>query len=206
MRIAFRASLLLAGAFVAVPAMAAGEKLLVLPLDTTAVFIDSGLATSALIHEDDAPALTAPKGLIARKFQPRFATAVMHAARRVDVARFPDSSARYVLRIDSLGFSQKTRAVGRRFVPPSAPEFDPATGEMSPGDRTGHAEGPGWMNTLTATAKWKLWDRARDSAVAQGVGAGASEFRGDAQRENWNIAARELAKAVLRETPFSPFK
>jgi hypothetical protein len=203
MRIAFPAAFLLAAAaFASGP----GEKLLVLPLDTAAVFIDSGLATLALVHEDDTPALAAPRALIARRFYPTFTTAVSRAARRVDVARFPDSSARYVLRIDSLGFSRRTRTVGRRFVPPSPPEFDPATGEMSAGDRTGHAEGPGWMNTLTATAKWNLWDRARDSSVARGVSSGASEFRGDATREAWNAAARELAKAILRGTPFSPFK
>jgi len=181
------------------------EKLFVLPLDTGVVALDSGLTTAALTREEDTGSFS-PLALVARAFQPRFAAAVARAARRVDAVRSADSSVRYELRLDSLGFSLRTRLAGRRFVPPSPPAFDPATNEMSPGDRSGHAEGPGWMSTLTATAAWTLRDRAGDSVLARGTSAGAASFRGDARREDWNRAARELAKAVLRGTPFSPYR
>jgi hypothetical protein len=191
------------------------ERLRVLPLDTTVFVLDTGISTSALIPENDDLSSDAEPvshaALITKEFHPRFAAAVARAARRVDVvvfARMANDSARYALRLDSLAFSLRSRIVGRRFVPPSQPEFDPATGEMTPGERRGHAEGPGREHTLTATAKWVLWDRAGDSALAVGIAAGAASFRGDSddvRREHWSKAARELAKSVLRGTPFSPF-
>jgi hypothetical protein len=192
------------------------ERLRVLPLDTTVVVLDTGISTLALIPEnDDLSSDAEPVShavLISKEFHPRFAMAVARAARRVDVVVFAhaagDTSSRYELRLDSLGFSQRTRAVGRRFVPPSQPEFDPATGEMTPGERRGHAEGPGRVTTLAATAKWVLWNRAGDSALTTGISTGAASFRGDSddvRREHWSKAARELAKSVLRGTPFSPF-
>lgn len=199
-----RRALPLAALFLAAPVLAGGT-LRVLPLDTLVVTLDSGLSASALEREEDAGSPSSA-ALVARAFHPRFASAVARAARRVDVVRPADSSARYALRLDSLGFSLRARTVGRRFVPPTPPGFDPATGEMSPGERSGHVEGPGWVNTLSATAKWTLRDREADSVLAHGTSTGAASFRGDAGRDDWNRAARELAKAVLRGTPFSPYR
>lgn len=119
----------------------------------------------------------------------------------------PDAdSSRYVLLTGHLGFSLESRNMPRRFVPPSPPAFDPATGRIEPGVRKGYTEGAGIMNTLTAAAAWLIWDREQDAILAYGTASGSASFRRDARRDNWNEAARELAKDVLRQTPFSPFR
>lgn len=183
----------------------AAERLRVLPLDTAVVRVDTAFAAATdLFRSENDSSATSPRAFVARVFHPRFAAAVARAARRVVVAPETDTAARYALRIDSIGFSVSARAMGRRFVPPSPPEFDPATGEMSPGDRSGRMEGPGWMNTLSAVARWTLWDRVGDSALEHGTSTGSATYRGDAQRGDADLAARVLAKAVLRATPFSP--
>jgi hypothetical protein len=182
----------------------AAEKLRVLALDTAVVRADTGFAaTAARLYAPEAPD-SGLGAIVAQAFHPRFADAVTRAARRVVVAPAKDTGSRYTLRIDSLALSTRSRATGRRFVPPSPPEYDPATGEMSPGDRSGRMEGPGWTGTLSAVARWTLWDRAGDSALARGTSTGTSTYRGEAGRGDVDRAARELAKAVLRATPFSP--
>lgn len=188
---------------------ARAESLRVPPLDGAVVRADSGFAAAAasLLASGEDTSRPSNSGVGARvvhAFHPPFSGAVARAARRVKVSTAQDTLARYALRIDSLSLSVRKRATGRRFVPPSPPEFDPATGEMSPGDRSGRMEGPGWTGTLSAVAQWTLWDRGGDSAVARGISMGASSFRGDAGRGDLDRAARELAKAVLRATPFAP--
>ncbi len=176
------------------------DRLRVASLDTSVVGSDSAFSAAPPADgEGETPSLAA---FVADAFHPRFAATVARAARGVRPAR--DTNARYVLSLDSLAFSTRSRAVARRFVPPSPPGFDPATGEATPGERRGRVEGPGLMNTLTATARWTLWDRAGDSAAARGIATGSSSFRAEARRGDWEAAARELALAVLRETPFAP--
>jgi hypothetical protein len=189
------------------------DLLFVPPLDTTAVVVDSTVSVAALesakAARRNAPS---PAALVAREVYPHFGAALARAARGVEVIDSsaaasqgdPDSS-RFRLVIQSFEVSQASRTVARRTVPPSPPGFDPATGEMTPGVRRAYSEGPGKMTTLTATAAWHLWDLAGDSVLASGKASGATVFRGDAQRKNWNEAARELAMSLLQQTKFSPF-
>jgi hypothetical protein len=215
------------------------DLLIVWPLDTAVVQLDSGVPTEPLLGERNKRRAPSSAFRIAREFHPRFGAAVALAARNVGVidssaagaevlslgerVRLPDTaagtiltfdlpvaadadSARYALVFGSLAITQESKSVARRFVPPSPPGFDPATGQMTPGLRSGYMEGPGLMTTLTATAAWVIWDRDAGVAVAHGTAVGNSSFRGDARRSNWDEAARELAKDVLRQTPFSPFR
>jgi hypothetical protein len=187
------------------------DRVLVAPLDTAAVSLDGAVPTSAL-QDDEEARRTSPAALIAREFHPRFGAAIALAARGIVVidlstpgaAARTEDTARYSLRVHALTVSQTTRTVARRTIPPEPPGFDPATGQMTPGTRRARTEGPGQMSTLTATASWVLWDNAGDSAFVHATSAGASTYRGEAARHNWDEAARELAKALLHKTPFSP--
>jgi hypothetical protein len=216
------------------------EMLIVWPLDTAVVSVDSSVATEALSvgrsarHSRSAPS---PTSRIARNFYPRFGTAIAHAARKVDVVdsssadlgllslfeevrlRLPggDSatfalpvaadadSARYALVLGRLAFTATTKTVARRFVEPTTPDFDPATGEMTPGRHKGYSEGPGKLTTLKARALWVIWDRDAGVPVASGKATAAAAFRGDARKPDWDEVAQELAKDILRQTPFTPF-
>ncbi len=169
----------------------------VLPPDTNIVAFDSA-AAAAIPEEERGDA----RAWIVRTFQPRFEAVVARAARGAKVTG--DSAARLHLRLDSLAFSLRARMVARRSIPPSSPGFDPATGEATPGQRHGRVEGPGWVNELSAAARWTLWDREGDSALARGTASGSASFRGDARRGDWEEAARELAIEILRGTPFAP--
>lgn len=188
------------------------DLLLVAPLDTAAVSLHGAVPTSALQDDKDARRAYSPAALIARGFHPRFSAAIALAARGIVVidlsapgaAARTEDSARYTLRVHALTVSQTTRTVARRTIPPEPPGFDPATGQMTPGTRRAHTEGPGQVSTLTATASWVLWDNAGDSAFVHSTSAGTSAYRGEAARHNWDEAARELAKALLHKTPFSP--
>lgn len=190
------------------------DLLLVLPLDTAVVAVDSNVSVSALprgsSRRDAAAPSPAPR--IARGFHPAFGSAIFYAARGVEVidssaatAPFDDpDSSRYSLVIEALHFSQTTRTVARRTVPPSPPGFDPATGMMTPGVHRAYSEGPGRMTTLSVSASWSIRDHAGDSALVTGDAVGTTVFRGDARRVDWEAAARVLALDLLRRTPFSP--
>lgn len=210
------------------------DLLLVLPLDTAVVAVDSG-ASATLAHESKAaqrarrPAVS-PAAHIARVFHPVFGDAIAHAARGVEVVdssaatRFPASpaspptetkpgmsviprdadSSRYVLTLDAVKVTRTTRTVARRTVPRSQPDFNPTTGLLTPGVRRSYSEGPGRMTTLTATASWRVWDHAGDSALVTGEAVGTTVFRGTARRTDWEAAARVLALDLLRRTPFTP--
>lgn len=192
----------------------APDLLIVAPLDTAVVTVDPLVATTALADREPSTRRAAPSPAlsVARAFHPRFGETVARAARRVEVidssaARLPlldPDSSRFSLTVTGLAFTQSTRTVARRTVPPSPPGFDPATGEMTPGVRRAYTEGPGLVTTLTVTATWVVRDRDGDSTRAAGTTSGASEFRGDARRSDWDKAARDLALNVLRRTPFSP--
>lgn len=238
-----RRSLLALLPFGALAALAANpapaDLLLVWPLDTAVVSIDSSVSTAVLTTGKAARrAAPSPALLVAREFHPRFGAAIAHAARRVEVvdssAANPDplrvfenvrlkpaggdsvtfslpvvpdaDSARYALVLGALSFSRMTKTVARRFVEPSPPKFDPATGEMTPGRHKGYSEGPGRMTTLAARASWVVWDRDAGVALAVGTATGSASFRGEARRPDWDEAARELAKDLLRQTPFTPFR
>jgi hypothetical protein len=187
--------------------------LIVHPLDTAVVTLDSGLSVAALAGDKpsrrNAPS---PALLVVRRFHPAFGAAIAHAARRIEVidsstARIPlvdPDSSRLSLVVDALSCAQTTRTVGRRTVPPSPPGFDPTTGAMTPGVRRAYSEGPGLMTTLTATATWRIHDREGDSTVLSGRATGATTFRGAPRRSDWEQAARTLALQVLSQTPFSP--
>lgn len=214
------------------------DLLLVLPLDTAAVAVDSGVSAT-LAKESKAaqrarrPAVS-PAAHIARVFHPVFGDAIAHAARGVEVVdssaatRFPASpasaaspatetgagmgvtiprdvdSSRYVLTLDAVKVTRSTRTVARRTVPRSQPDFNPTTGLLTPGVRRSYSEGPGRMTTLTATASWRVWDHAGDSALVTGEAVGTTVFRGTARRTDWEAAARVLALDLLRRTPFTP--
>lgn len=188
------------------------DLLFVGPLDTAVLRVDSALDASVLASPKASRRPPSPAALVARHFHPRFGEAMGMAARRVEVidssaalsARDPDSS-RYVLLLKSLSFSESSVNVPRRYLPPTPPVFDPATGVMNPGNRKGYSEGPGRVNTLTARAQWVLWDNVARAPAARGTASGASSYRGAAGKGQWDEAARELAKAVLRQTAFSPF-
>jgi hypothetical protein len=241
-----RFPVLLAAALFPITALSAfaesptADLLIVWPLDTAVVSLDSSVATEALSagrsarHIRSAPS---PALRISRNFYPRFGAAVAHAAREVevvdssgaDLGRLPlfeeirlrlpggDSalfalpvaadadSARYALVLGRLAFSATTKTVARRFVEPTPPDFDPATGEMTPGRHKGYSEGPGKMTTLKARATWLVWDRNAGVAVASGKATAAASFRGEARKPDWEEVAQELAKDVLRQTPFTPF-
>ncbi len=112
--------------------------------------------------------------------------------------------------LKSLKFTQSSTSVPRRFVAPTAPAFDPATGTMNPGNRKGYAEGPGLVTTLTAHAEWVIWDNTagvngQPRAAARGTATGEAAYRGTAGKSQWEETARELAKAILKQTAFSPF-
>jgi hypothetical protein len=231
-------------ALTAAPILAADalplDMLLIWPLDTAVVSVDSSVSTEALSvgrsarHSRSTPS---PASRIARNFYPRFGTAIAHAARKVDVVdssaadlgllslfeevrlRLPSGdsaafalpvaadadSARYGLVLGRITFSATTKTVARRFVEPTPPDFDPATGEMTPGRHKGYSEGPGKMTTMKARAIWVLWDRDAGVPVASGKASAAASFRGNARTPDWDEVAQELAKDVLRQTPFTPF-
>lgn len=196
----------------------AHDLLLVLPLDTALVALDSGVSVAALTDGESARRnAPSPAALVARRFHPTFGKAIAHAARGVEVidssaanapVTWPDAdSSRFTMAIEILTITQEVRTVARRTVPRSLPDFDPTTGLLTPGVRRSYSEGPGRMTTLTATATWTLWDHASARAFAAGQAAGTVEFRGDAQRatvRDWEAAARALALDVLRRTPFAP--
>jgi hypothetical protein len=214
----FHHTLLVLAAVAALPATSApaADLLIVRPLDTAAITIDSGLSFAALAGENNARRNAAsPAALAARVFHPHFGAAFARAARRIEVidssaapAPFDDpDSSRFRLVVTSLRFTQATRAVARRTVPPSPPGFDPTTGQMTPGVRRAYSEGPGLMTTLTATAAWVIRDVHGDSTFRAGEAAGSASFRGDAhdaRRADWDKAARDLALDLLRRTPFAP--
>jgi hypothetical protein len=188
------------------------DLLFVGPLDTAVVRLDSGVDASVLASAKASRRPLSEAALIARNFHPKFGEAVSRAARKVEVidssgalsSRDPDSS-RYVLVLKALSFSRSSVNVPRRYHPPTPPVFDPATGSMNPGNRKGYAEGPGRVTTLNARAQWVLWDNAARSPAARGTASGSSSYRGEAGKGQWEEAARELAKDVLKQTGFSPF-
>jgi hypothetical protein len=206
---AFLPLLILSTALLAAPVP---DLLFVGPLDTAVVRVGSTLDASVLASPKPSRLPPSPAALVARHFHPRFGEAVGMAARKVGVidssaalsARDPDSS-RYVLLLKSLSFSESSVTVPRRYLPPTPPVFDPATGAMSPGNRKGYSEGPGRVTTLTARAQWIVWDNVARAPAARGTASGASSYRGAAGKSQWDEAARELAKAILRQTAFSPF-
>ncbi len=201
------------------------------PLDTSGIVFADRADPVAVFHRGPARTAPSPALLVAREFQPRFGAAIALASRNVDVIdssaaslepldgarelesgaatfRLPAAdadSSRYVLLIGSLDFSFESRNMPRRYVRPTPPSFDPATGQLEPGIRKGYTEGAGIMNTLSVTATWMIRDNAGDSVLAHGTASGSSTFRRDARSANWAEAARELAKDVLRQTPFTPF-
>jgi hypothetical protein len=196
------------------------ELLFVGPLDTAVVTVDSIADASVLASSATLRHAPSDAALIARKFYPAFGAAISMAARKVEVidssAGAPRSvsnpdSARYVLTVSALAFSESWKNVPRRYMPPTPPAFDPATGTMNPGNRKGYAEGPGRVSTLTARAQWVLWDNSvrvngSASAAARGTAVGESSYRGaSAGKAQWDEAARELAKAILKQTAFAPF-
>ena len=190
------------------------DLLFVGPLDTAVVRVDSTVDASVLASSKTRRQAPSDAALIARKFYPSFGGAVALAARKVEVidssAAAPASpsnpdSARYLLVIQALSFSQSSVNVPRRYLPPTPPAFDPATGEMKPGNRKGYAEGPGRVTTLTARAQWVLWDNTARATAARGTATGESSYRGSAGKAQWDETARELAKALLRQTAFTPF-
>lgn len=233
-------SLAVAHGLSAKPAAVPQDLLIVWPLDTAVVSIDSSVATEALNpgrtarHPRSSPS---PAALVAREFHPRFGAAVAHAARQVEVVdssaapsqllslfevvrlRLPSGdtaafalpvvadadSARFALVLGKLSVTTSNKTVARRFVEPSPAGFDPATGEMTPGRHKGYSEGPGKMTTLTARATWVIWDRNAGVPVALGKATAASSFRGASRKPDWDEVARELAKDVLRQSPFTPF-
>lgn len=202
----------------------AQDLLLVLPLDTAVLVVDSGVPVDALrIKKTSRRDKPSPNARVARAFHPAFGDAIAHAARGVDVidssaahatVTWPDAdSSRYVLIIESLAISRSTRTSARRTVPPSPPHFDPTTGLLMPGVRRSYSEGPARVTTLTAVAAWSIRDQAGngendekdgDSVVATGTATGTTEFRGDARRADWSDAARALALDLLRHTSFAP--
>lgn len=198
--------------FLTATAEPAPDLLLVLPLDTAFVTVDSNVALSGLPRNSRRDVASSPAPRIARGFHPAFGSAVFHAARGVEVidssaaiAPFDDpDSSRYALAIEALRFSQSTRTVARRTVPPSPPGFDPTTGLLTPGVRRAYTEGPGRMTTLSVSASWSIRDRAGDSTLASGEASGLAFFRGQPRRGDWEAAARDLALNVLRQTSFTP--
>jgi hypothetical protein len=188
------------------------ELLFVGPLDTTVVTLDSTVDASPLASAKALRRAPSEASLVARKFYPVFGLAVATAARKVEVIDSsaastpsdPDSS-RYTLVLKALRFTQSSTSVPRRFVPPTPPAFDPATGVMNPGNRKGYAEGPGRVTTLTARAQWILLDNTSRAPAARGTATGESSFRGTAGKSQWDEAARELAKDILKQTAFTPF-
>ncbi len=218
------------------------DLLLVWPLDTAIVSLDSSVSTDVLTEGLTAgkPARlsrSSPALLVTRAFHPRFGEAIAHAARKVDVvdssaanaslwsvaeevrvrlangdsATFAlpvaadADSARYAMVLGRLAFSERTKTMGRRFLEPTPPGFDPATGEMTPGRHKGYSEGPGKWTTLTAKTVWLIWDRNAGVPVVAGTATASALFRGSARKSDWDEVARELAKDLLRQTPFTPF-
>jgi hypothetical protein len=210
----FLFSLLLAPALLAAkPPVEPLERLAITPTDTAVVRVDSTVDRTGLIPTRKMRAAPSPAAQVAAKFHPAFAEAIRRAARNVEVVATPDpspDSARYELSLTSLTFSQATVGVARRFHPPTPPSYDPATGEMNPGERKGYAEGPGRETTLTAQAQWVIRDRntgvpAGKSGAARGAASGSASTRGEIGTSQWDEAARELAKDILRQSNFAPF-
>jgi hypothetical protein len=232
----FLSLILLLGVFLSASAKTPIEALLVAPLDTLAVRLDSTVDATALANASARRKAPSGPALVARTFHPAFGAAIALAARKVEVLdssaaaapgaprllRFsldktsgdsltfavpvlPADSARYVLVLGRLAFSQATVSVPRRYLPPTEPAFDPATGTLTPGNRKGYAEGPGRVTTLTARAHWLIWDNTTQAPAVRGVAAGESSFRGSAGKNHWEKAARELAKSLLKQTDYSPF-
>lgn len=170
----------------------------------------------------------------ARAFYPVFGAAVARAARKVEVIdssagtfapparrlllrRGPGDSTAYPLPAPTADSARFTLVVGalrvtelhenlpRRFVPPKEPEFDPTTGVLDPGHRRGYAEGPGLFTHLQARAEWLVWDARLGAVAHRGTASGLATVRGEPARAQWEELARDLAKGVLRSTPFSPW-
>jgi len=213
----FPASLLLATALFAKTPENPPELLYIGPVDTAQITVDSSVDANVLVSAKVLRRKPSAAAIVAKKWYPVFGAAMTMAARTVEVidssaaARVTgNDSARYFLVLSGLTITQTTKSVPRRFVPPTQPEFDPTTGVMNPGDRKGHAEGPGRETSLTASAQWILWDNTKRvngvvSPAARGAASGTSTFRGSTGKSQWDEAARELAKDILRQTPFSPF-
>jgi|GEM_PF-3152004 len=165
------------------------DLLLILPVDTARVVLDSTTSTAALGPETPARAsrksTPSPAALVARVVFPVFGAAVTRmtsagdgaggmmggleaidsSASRMAVTDVDADSARYRLVIDTLRVTQSTRTVARRTVPPTPPAYDPTTGMMTPGVRRAITEGPGRVTTLTLNAAWSILDRAAGRGV-----------------------------------------
>lgn len=213
----FPALLFLAATLSAKTSETPPDQLYLGPVDTAQITVDSSADATVLVSAKVLRRNPSAAAIVAKKWYPVFGAAVTMAARKVEVidssaagSVTATDSARYTLVLSGLTITQNTKSVPRRFVPPTPPEYDPTTGIMNPGDRKGHAEGPGRETSLTASAQWILWDNTKRvngvvSPAARGAASGTSTFRGSTGKSQWDEAARELAKDVLRQTPFTPF-